>query len=112
MEKSLTKFAKALRKSATDAEMLLWGKLKAKQLQGIKFRRQQPIGNFIIDFISFEKRLVIELDGGQHAKDRQKDQKRDLFLSEKGFKVLRFWNNDVLTNIEGVLAVIRKKCSE
>ena len=112
MEKSLTNFAKALRKSTTDAETLLWGKIKAKQLQGIKFRRQQPVGNYIVDFISFEKRLVVELDGGQHAKNKQKDQKRDLFLSEKGFKVLRFWNNDVLTNIEGVLAVIRKKCSE
>jgi len=112
VEKSLTNFAKALRKSPTDAETLLWGKIKAKQLQGIKFRRQQPVGNYIVDFISFEKRLVVELDGGQHAKNKQKDQKRDLFLSEKGFKVLRFWNNDVLTNIEGVLEVIRNKCSE
>ena len=112
MEKSLTKFAKALRKNATDAETLLWGKLKAKQLQGIKFRRQQPIGNFIVDFISFEKRLIIELDGGQHTENRRKDLKRDLCLSANGFKVLRFWNHDVLTNIEGVLEVIRKKCFE
>ena len=91
-------------------ESLLWSRLRARQLQGIKFRRQQPIENFIVDFVSFEKRIVIELDGGQHKMNKEKDNERDRFLSENGFTVLRFWDNDVSENLEGVLEVIRKKC--
>jgi very-short-patch-repair endonuclease len=110
MTDSLTKFAKNLRKNSTDAEVLLWQRLRARQLNGIKFRRQQPCKNFILDFLSFEKRLIIELDGGQHAQERHKDIERDRFLSENGFRVLRFWNNEVLKNIDGVLEVIRESC--
>lgn len=110
MTGSLTMFAKSLRKNSTDAENLLWKRLKTRQVEGIKFRRQQPIENFIVDFVSFEKRMIIELDGGQHAEDRHKDIERDKFLSEIGFRVLRFWNNEVLENIDGVLEVIRENC--
>jgi very-short-patch-repair endonuclease len=79
-------------------------------MDGVKFRRQQPIENYIVDFVSFKKRLVIELDGSQHAIDKQRDMERDRFLQDNGFNVLRFWNNDVLSNIDGVLEVIRKEC--
>ena len=79
-------------------------------MEGVKFRRQQPIENYIADFVSFQKRLVIELDGGQHAGDKKKDMKRDQLLEENGFTVIRFWNNDVLGNIDGVLEVIRREC--
>ena len=110
MIESLTKLAKTLRRNSTDAEAFLWKRLRARQVEGIKFRRQQPIENFIVDFVSFEKRMIIELDGGQHARDRQKDILRDRFLSENGYRVLRFWNNEVLENIDGVLEVIRENC--
>jgi len=110
MAARLTKFAKALRKNSTEAETVLWKRLRARQIEGIKFRRQQPIENFIVDFVSFEKRLVIELDGGQHAENRHKDIDRDRLLTENGFDVIRFWDNEVFENIEGVLEVIRQKC--
>jgi very-short-patch-repair endonuclease len=79
-------------------------------LEGLKFRRQQPLGSCIADFVCFEKSLVIEIDGGQHANNK-KDEARDRWLSAEGYKVLRFWNNEVLTNMEGVLDVIRQNCS-
>ena len=110
MTSILIKNARKLRKNSTRAESLLWRKLRAKQIAGIKFRRQQPIGNYIVDFVSFEKMIIIELDGGQHAKAKKKDKKRDELLSENGFTVLRFWNNDIFNNLEGVLEVIRKNC--
>ncbi len=104
--------AKSLRRNATEAEKKLWLHLRAKQMEGIKFRRQQPIEAYIVDFVSFERRVIIELDGGQHATEpaQDKDIDRDLCLKCNGFKVLRFWNNDVMENLEGVLAVIRKVC--
>ncbi len=80
-----------------------------RQMEGLKFRRQQPIDNYITDFVCFEKRLIIEIDGGQHAENK-KDIERDNYLSRNRFKVLRFWNSDVFTNIEGVLEVIRTNC--
>ena len=110
MNVRFTHLAKNLRKNSTMVESLLWSRLRARQLQGIKFRRQQPIEKFIVDFVSFEKRIVIELDGGQHKMNKEKDNERDRFLSENGFTVLRFWDNDVSENLEGVLEVIRKKC--
>ena len=81
---------------------MLWSKLKARQLYGLKFRRQQPIGNFIVDFACFEKRIVIELDGGQHAITKCKDIVRNKWLADEGFTVLRFWNNDVFENLDGI----------
>jgi heme b synthase len=107
----LNHLAKNLRANQTDAEKLLWKHLKSKQLAHTKFRRQQPIGNYIVDFISLDNKLVIELDGGQHAEDKKKDQERDRWLISQGFKVLRFWNNDVLKNIEGVLESIMENIS-
>ncbi len=106
----ITGTAKNLRKNLTDTERLLWKHLRARQLEGIKFRRQEPIGKFIVDFVSLEKQIVIEVDGGQHSVNEQKDRERDKWLRNEGFKVLRFWNNEVLENIDGVLEVIRKNC--
>jgi len=91
----------------TDAEFKLWKHLRNKQL-GVKFRRQSTIGNYIVDFVSFESKLVIEIDGGQHARSND-DKSREKWLTSQGFKVLRFWNNDVLRNIQGVLEKIRKE---
>jgi len=84
-----------------------------KQMEGLKFRRQQPIDHYIVDFVCFENRLIIEIDGGQHAEnEKDKDKERDNYLAKNGFKVLRFWNNEVFTNIKGVLEVIRINCLE
>jgi very-short-patch-repair endonuclease len=96
LKNNLTTIAKNLRKRPTNAETLLWKHLRSKQLEGLKFRRQQPIGNYVVDFVCFEKRILIELDGGQHRKDN--DNRRDKWFEKQGFKVLRFWNNDVLMN--------------
>jgi len=110
MAAKLTQLAKRLRKNSTKAEARLWSRLRAKQLEGIKFRRQQPIENFIVDFVSFEKRIVIEVDGGQHAVHKNNDKVRDKFLLQNGYKVLRFWDNEVFDNIDGVLEVIMREC--
>ncbi|MBN1471007.1 MAG: endonuclease domain-containing protein [Syntrophaceae bacterium] len=101
---------KGLRKRPTHAEQLLWNKLRQKQMEGFKFRRQQPIDNYIVDFICFEKRIIVEVDGGQHAIQNKDDIVRDSYLRQKGFQLLRFWNNEVLQNMDGVLEVIREKC--
>ena len=77
-------------------------------MEGVKFRRQQPFGKYIVDFISFSKKLVIEVDGGQHALQKEKDEVREQYIKGEGFRVLRFWNNEVLQNIEGVIEVIRQ----
>ncbi len=112
MRSRLTDTARSLRKQSTDAERLLWRHLRARQLEGLKFRRQQPIGGYIVDFVCFEKRLVIEVDGGQHASAKEKDSERDRWFYEQGFSVLRFWNNEVFTNMDGVLEKIRVSCLE
>ncbi len=109
MSAKLTDLAKKLRNNATYAEAVLWSKLRDKQIDGAKFRRQQPIDRFIVDFVSFEKRVIIEVDGGQHVESVD-DVERDAFLTKSGFTVLRFWNNEVLKNLDGVLEVIRKAC--
>ncbi|MBI5359191.1 MAG: endonuclease domain-containing protein [Planctomycetes bacterium] len=104
MNKKYIQVARKLRKELTPAEKLVWQHLRRKQLLGLKFRRQAPIGKYIVDFACFEKRLVIEIDGGQHAEDiKEKDEERDEFLRQQGFKVFRFWNVDVYKNIRGVL---------
>ena len=102
-------FARELRRNQTDAEKALWARLSNKQLEGVKFRRQQPLVTYIVDFVSFEKKLVIEIDGGQHNEDemRERDAERTTCLKERGYRVLRFWNNDILMNMEGVLEKIR-----
>ena len=94
--------AKALRSNQTDAESLLWRHFRAHRLAGAKFRRQQTIGPYIVDFVCFDKRLIIEVDGGQHL-ESDRDMRRDAWLVEQGFSILRFWNNEVFQNTEGVL---------
>ncbi len=102
--------AKIFRKKPTDAEYLLWGHLKGKQLGGHKFRRQVPIGDYIVDFACFSKKVVVEADGESHVNQQKEDQIRDEWFRCEGFKVLRFWNSDVLEDIDGVLYVIWKAC--
>ncbi len=97
--------ARALRLRMTDAERKLWYALRDRRFAGFKFRRQAPIGPFIADFVCFEARLVIEVDGGQHA-DSLQDQRRDRWFAANKFRVLRFWNNEVLSNLEGVMTVL------
>ena len=100
--------ARALRRESTNAERLIWAALRAHRLEGASFRRQVPVGPYIADFICHEASLVIELDGGQHFEEDQlrRDQRRDVFLASKGFRVLRFNNHDVMSNRNGVLEVI------
>jgi very-short-patch-repair endonuclease len=98
--------ANELRKKQTDAEMALWRQLRNRSLFGCKFRRQFPIGWYIVDFVSVEAKLVIELDGGQHAERVAYDTARDRSLRKQGFEVLRFWNCDVFENLDGVLTAI------
>src|SRR3984893_13782608 len=104
-------FARRLRRAATDAERRLWYRLRARQIDGAKFVRQEPIGPYIVDFVCREQRLIVEVDGGQHATDTR-DIVRDNWLSDDGYRVLRFWNNDVLANTEGVLEAIAAALSE
>jgi very-short-patch-repair endonuclease len=99
------RYAKAMRLVATDAEKKLWQLLRSRQLDAFKFWRQVAIGNYIVDFICHEKRLIVEADGGQHA-ENSKDTERDRWLTEAGYRVLRFWNNEVLKNPNGVLEAI------
>jgi very-short-patch-repair endonuclease len=101
--------ARQLRRKATDAERVLWKHLRMRQLGAFKFRRQQPIGPYIVDFICFEQRLIIELDGGQHTDQVQYDEKRSAWLKERGYRVLRYWNHDVLKAAEVVMADILAK---
>ncbi len=98
-------FAKQLRRNMTDAEKLLWYHLRGHRFAGVKFKRQQPLGKYIVDFVCFESRLVIEVDGGQHL-DNSEDHQRDDWLRDQGFVVLRFWNNEVLVETESVLEKI------
>ena len=105
----LTPIAKKLRTNQTEAEKLLWSRLRAKQMEGRKFRRQEPIGSYIVDFICYEKKLVIELDGGQHMEPENatKDKVRDEWLQAQGYCVMRFWDGDVFKNLAGVLVTVR-----
>ena len=100
-----TERARRLRSDATDAERALWRRLRSRSLGGHKFVRQEPIGPYTVDFICREARLIIEVDGGQHA-DNRHDLIRDQWLASHNYRVLRFWNNDVLGNVAGVLETI------
>ena len=97
--------AKKLRGNMTDADRRLWYPLRAHRFGGFKFKRQVPVGPYIVDFACLGRKLIIEVDGGQHA-DSQSDSVRDDYLRRAGFRVLRFWNNDVLRNTDGVLEVV------
>ena len=100
--------ARALRRNMTDAERLLWRSLRDRQMGGWKFRRQHPIRPFIVDFLCVERKLIIEVDGGQHASKVQEDASRAGYLRNKGYRILRFWNNQVLKETDAVLDAILK----
>lgn len=99
---------RTLQKSSTDAEAKLWHHLRDRQLAGFKFRRQLPLGPYVVDFVCLQAKLIVEVDGGQHAVQRQADESRTAFLREQGFRVMRYWNNEVLAEIEGVLTQIQQ----
>ena len=105
------KLAKRLRKQPTDAEKRLWYFLHKKQLDGFRFKRQEAIGNYVADFVCPALKLVIEVDGGQHGVAVGKDAARTAWLESQGHTVIRFWNNEVMDNIEGVLATIREEAA-
>lgn len=94
-----------LRKKSTPAERKLWSRIRDDQL-GVNFRRQHAVGNYIPDFVCIEKKLIIELDGSQHLEQEEYDEERTKYLASLGYKVIRFWNNDVMKNIEGVILAI------
>ena len=98
-------FARQLRQQMTEAECLLWQQLRAHRLANAKFRRQQPIGPYIVDFVDHTHHLIIEADGGQHN-GSPKDTQRDVWLTAQGYEVLRFWNHDILTQTESVMTAI------
>lgn len=104
-DREMRRRARGLRIRMTDAERKLWFALRDRRFAGIKFRRQVPIGRFIVDFVCFERRLVIEVDGTQHA-DSIADQRRDRWFVANGFRVMRFWNNEVFLNLEGVMTLL------
>lgn len=104
--------ARDLRASSTDTERVFWSFLRNRRFLNLKFRRQHPVDNYIADFACIEIGLVIELDGSQHAVNREYDAERERIINEAGFKVVRFWNNDVLTNTEGALERLRSICLE
>ena len=99
--------ARKLRRNPTDAEARLWARLRRKQIDGHRFRRQVPLGPYVADFACLETRLIIEVDGGQHDERAELDARRTAWLEANRFRVLRFWNNDVLQNIGGVVETIR-----
>jgi very-short-patch-repair endonuclease len=103
-------FARAMRHHATPHEHQLWQHLRAGRLHGFKFKRQQPLGNYIVDFVCFQTRLIVEADGGQHADQTAYDTQRDQWLISQKFKVLRYWNNDIAQNLDGVLEQILAAC--
>ena len=98
--------ARQLRRDQTLAETKLWLALRSHQLENIHFRRQHPIGDFIVDFCAPQAKLIIELDGSQHLEQQEYDAERTEFLETKGYRVLRFWNSDVLNNLDGTIIVI------
>lgn len=98
--------ARLLRKTFTDAELKLWQLLRNRNLEKLKFRRQHPVGSYVVDFVCLEPRLVIEVDGSQHVRQEQYDSKRTAYLEAAGFRVLRFWDNDVLARTESVAQAI------
>jgi len=105
---NLTTISRTLRKNPTEAEKKLWHHIRRRQIGGFKFRRQMNIDNlYVVDFVCIEKKLIIEVDGGQHTEDS--DKIRNEYLIKQGFEILRFWNNDILSNIDGALFVIETR---
>jgi len=106
----LNPIAKALRKRSTDTEARLWSRLRDRRFGRFKFRRQHPVGRYVVDFVCLEAKIVIEVDGGQHNESGKKmeDRKRDEWLAGEGYRVLRFWANEIFENLDGVLERIRE----
>jgi very-short-patch-repair endonuclease len=102
MKRRRTEIARKLRRNQTDAERLLWGRLRDRRLAGAKFRRQTPIAGFIADFVCEDAKVIVEVDGSQHA-ESEKDAARTAVLEAAGYSLQRFWNNDVMTNMDAVL---------
>ena len=105
MSDRLLRFASSMRSQPTDAERAMWTILRAGRLGGLKFKRQVPLGRYIIDFVCFEEKLIVEIDGRQHYESTA-DADRDRFFASEGFRTLRFWNRDVLTNRDGIARAI------
>ena len=101
-----------MRNNPTDAERLLWNHLRLRQIDGNRFRRQQPLGGYIVDFVCLEKRLIVEVDGGQHSEQKTYEEKRTDWLRSQGFVVLRFWDDEVLKQLDNVKEAIWKALSE
>ena len=99
--------ARGLRRRSTDAERLLWSRLRNRRLMGLKFRRQFPMGMYIVDFACQERKLVVEIDGGHHQERRASDMVRTSWLNSRGFRVVRYWNNEVLEDVDSVMESIR-----
>jgi very-short-patch-repair endonuclease len=112
MRISLTGTARKLRGETTDAESHLWRALRNRQLNGFKFKRQIPFGPYIVDFICIDAKLIVEADGGQHAEQVEADEVRTKYFVEDGYRVLRFWNHDILQNLEGVLETIASELAQ
>lgn len=108
--KKILQRCKELRKNSTPQEIIIWSRLRAKRFKGLKFKRQQPIGKYIADFVCLDKKLIVEIDGWQHKEEKQEryDQRRTEFLESLGFKMLRFWNDEVNNNLEGVFLKIEE----
>ncbi len=101
-----TSTAQRLRKNRTKAEIRLWLRLRRRQLNGSRFRQQVPLGPYVVDFLCVKSRLIVEVDGGQHAENARADEVRTSWLRSRGFRLIRFWNSEVLGNLDGVLQVI------
>jgi very-short-patch-repair endonuclease len=110
-DRKMIRIARQLRVNQTDAETVLWNRIRNRQIDGHKFVRQEPIGKYVCDFVCRERRIIIEVDGGQHNESAA-DATRDRQLVQEGFRVLRFWNNDVLGNLEGVLITIQAELAK
>lgn len=108
VRRQISPHAARLRRDMTDAEKRIWEHLRNRQLDDLRFRRQATIGPYVVDFLCFEAKLVVELDGGQH--NEEADRARTTFLESEGYRVLRFWNHDALQNTEGVLETIAGAC--
>ena len=107
-----TERARELRKGQTEAEKLLWKHIRNRQLSGYKFRRQYPVGHYIVDFVCLSIQLIIELDGSQHMNNESYDERRTQYLNARGFKVVRFWNNDILIQTDSVLEALSLTLSQ
>ena len=109
---STVEVARQLRKQQNDAERSLWFKLRSYRLSGLKFRRQMSLNGFVVDFCCPHAKLIVELDGGQHVEQREQDARRTKDLEDSGYFVLRFWNNEVLRNMDGVLEEILSRANQ